>query len=71
MQIKLLHAIFSGVIIALVLGLYVVPIAWQMVNQEPIFGQGSIGMELVGIIVSVAIIVVTLFSFKFVRRIQK
>jgi hypothetical protein len=71
MQIKLVHAISSGVIIALVLGLYLIPTAWQMMNREPIFGQSSISMGLVGIVVSVIIIAVTLLSFKLVRRTEK
>jgi hypothetical protein len=68
MQIKLLHAIFSGVIIALVLGLYFIPATWQMMNREPTFGPISISMELIGINLSLAVIVVTLLSFKLVRR---
>ncbi|MGD8545219.1 MAG: hypothetical protein PVH12_03485 [Candidatus Bathyarchaeota archaeon] len=68
MQIKLLHAIFSGVIIALVLGLYFIPTTWQMMNREPTFGPISISMELIGINLSLAVIVVTLLSFKLVRR---
>ena len=71
MQIKLLHAIFSGIIIALTLGLYLIPTTWQMVNREPVFGQSSIGVELVGIIASVTIIAVTLFSFQLIRRTEK
>ena len=71
MQIKLLHAISSGVIIALVLGLYLIPATWQMMNREPTFGQRFIGMELIGIVASVAIIVVTLLSFKLVRKTEK
>ena len=71
MQIRLLHAILSGIIIAIVLGFALIPTTWQMISQEPIFGPTANGMAIIGIIASVAIMAITLLSFKFVRRTEE
>ena len=68
MQIRVLHAILSGIIIALVLGFSLIPTTWQMISQEPTFGPTTNGMTIVGIVASVAIMAFTLLSFKLVRR---
>jgi polyferredoxin len=71
MQTRLLHAIISGIIIAIVLGFSVIPAAWQIMSREPTFGQTTNGMATIGIIASVAIIAITLLSFKLVRRAEE
>lgn len=71
MQIKLLHAILSGAIVAFVLGLYLIPATWQMMSREPTFGPITTGMETIRIAASVAIIAITLLSFKLVRRTEE
>ncbi|UCF59340.1 MAG: hypothetical protein JSV15_02720 [Candidatus Bathyarchaeota archaeon] len=71
MQIRLLHAIISGIIIAIVLGFSLIPTTWQMISQEPTFGPTINGMAIIGIIASVAIMVITLLSFKLVRRTEE
>ncbi|MCW4027821.1 MAG: hypothetical protein NWE76_10115 [Candidatus Bathyarchaeota archaeon] len=71
MQIRLLHAIISGIIIATVLGLSLIPTTWQMISQEPTFGPTTNGMVIIGIIASVAIMAITLLSFKLVRRTEE
>lgn len=71
METKLLHAILSGVIIALVLGFSLIPTIWQMISQEPTFGPTPNGMAIIGIIASVAIMAITLLSFKLVRRTEE
>ena len=72
MQTRLLHAVLSGIIIAMVLGFSLIPETWQIMNQqneEPIFGPTN--NAIIGIIVSVAVMIVTLFSFKLVRRVEE
>ena len=71
MQTRLLHAILSGIIIAVVLGFSLIPATWQMVSQEPIFGPVISDQAIIGIIASVAIVVMTLLSFIFVRRVEE
>ncbi|MDH5448348.1 MAG: hypothetical protein OEY24_05070 [Candidatus Bathyarchaeota archaeon] len=71
MQIKLLHAILSGALIAFVLGFYLIPETWQMMSREPTFEPITTGMATIGIVASVAIIAITLLSFKLVRRIEE
>lgn len=71
METRLLHAIISGIIIAMVLGFSLIPATWQMISQEPTFGPTTNGMTIIGIIASVAIIAVTLLSFKLVRRTEE
>ncbi len=71
MQTRLLHAILSGIIIAIVLGFSLIPATWQMISQEPTFGPTTNGMAIIGIIASVAIIAITLLSFKLVRRAEE
>ena len=71
MQTRLLHAILSGIIIAIVLGFSLIPATWQMISQEPTFGPMINGKAIVGIIVSVAVMAVTLLSFKLVRRAEE
>ena len=71
MQTRLLHAILSGIIIAMVLGFSLIPATWQMISQEPTFGPVTNDMAIIGIIASVAIIAMTLLSFKLVRRAEE
>ena len=74
MQTRLLHAILSGIIIAIVLGFSLIPATWQMIirqYEEPTFGPTTNGKAIVGIIVSVAVVAVTLLSFKLVRRAEE
>ena len=70
MQTRLLHAIISGIIIALVLGFFLIPATWQMISQqyeEPTFGPVTDSKAIMEIIVSVAVMAITLFSFKLVK----
>ena len=71
MQTRLVHAILSGIIIALVLGFSLIPATWQMISQEPIFGPITHDMAIIGIIASVAIITMILLSFTLVRRVEE
>lgn len=71
MQTRLLHAILSGIIIAVVLGFSLIPATWQMISQEPIFGPVISDQTIIGIIASVAIVVITLLSFIFARRVEE
>jgi len=71
MQTKLLHAILSGIIIAMVLGFSLIPTTWQMISQEPTFGPTTNGMTIIGIIASVTIMAITLLSFKLMRRAEE
>ncbi len=71
MQTRLLHAIVSGIIIAIVLGFSLIPATWQMISQEPTFGQTTNDEAIIGIIASGAIIAITLLSFNLVRRIEE
>lgn len=71
MRIKLLHAIMSAAIVAFVLGFYLIPETWQLMNKEPVFGRINAGMAPLGIVASIFVIAITLLSFKFVRRIEK
>jgi polyferredoxin len=71
MQTRLLHAILSGIIIAMVLGFSLIPATWQMISQEPTFGTVTNDMAIIGIIASVAIMAITLLSFKLVRRAEE
>lgn len=71
MQARLLHAIISAVIIATVLGFYLVPTIWQMATHEPTFGPMTNGIAIIGIVASVAVIAVTLFSFKLLKNSEK
>jgi uncharacterized membrane protein len=71
MQIRLLHALLSGAIVAFVLGFYLIPETWQLMNPEPTFEPTNTGMATIGIIASVAIIAITILSFRLVRIIEK
>ena len=71
MQTRLLHAIISGIIIAMVLGFSLIPTIWQMISQEPTFEPVTNGMAIIGIIASVTIIAMTLLSFKLVTRAEE
>ena len=71
MQIRLLHAIISGIIIAIVFGFSLIPTTWQMISREPTFGPTPNGMAIIGMIASVAIMAITLLSFKLVRRTEE
>ena len=68
MQIRLLHGILAAIILALVLGFAFIPTTWQMISEEPTFGTANNGMAIITIIASVAVITITLLSFKFVGR---
>ncbi|MCW4055117.1 MAG: hypothetical protein NWE84_09430 [Candidatus Bathyarchaeota archaeon] len=74
-QTKLLHAILSGVIIAIVLGLVLIPSSWQAISQGA-SGYGpprelDTSTTIIGIIASIAAIAVTLLSFKLIRRVEE
>lgn len=71
MQIRLLHAVLSGAIVAFVLGFYLIPETWRLMSREPTFEPIATGTATIGIVASVAIIVVTLLSFKLVRRLEE
>ncbi|UCD96998.1 MAG: hypothetical protein JSV35_02810 [Candidatus Bathyarchaeota archaeon] len=68
MQVKLLHAIASGAIVASVLGIYLIPEIWQVVSRDGTFGTPISATTALGIATSVVIIAVMLLSFKFVGR---
>jgi hypothetical protein len=70
MQIKVLHAIVSGAIVASVLGLYLIPEIWQVVSREGTFGPPITATTALGIALSVVIIAIMLLSFKLVGRIE-
>lgn len=70
MRVKLLHAIASGVIVASVLGLYLIPEMWQVVSHEATFGSPITATTTIGIALSVVIIVIILLSFKLLRKIE-
>jgi len=71
MQTRMLHAILSGIIIAIVLGFSLIPATWKMISQESTFEPVTNGMAIIGIIASVAIMAMTLLSFKLVRRAEE
>jgi hypothetical protein len=71
MQGRMLHAILSGVIMAVVLGFFLIPATWRMVSEEPTFGPATNGLAIAGIITSVAIMAITLLSFRPVRRAEE
>ena len=71
MQTRLLHAIVSGIIIAIVFGFSLIPTIWQMMSQEPTFRPTPNGMAIIEIIASVAIMTITLLSFNLVKRIEE
>jgi hypothetical protein len=68
MQVKLLHAIASGVIVASMLGLYLIPEIWKIVSRESTFGPTITATTALGITLSIVIIAIMLLSFKFVGR---
>jgi polyferredoxin len=74
MQTRLLHAFLSGIIIALVLGFFLIPATWQIISrqhEEPTFEPVTNGKTFIEIIVSVAVMAITLFSFKLARKAQE
>jgi len=71
METKLFHAIISAIMIAMVLGFSLIPATWQMISQEPTFGSTINSVTIIGIIASVAIIAITLLSFKLMRRAEE
>ncbi len=71
MQIRLLHAILSGAILAFVLGFILVPEIWNLINRERTFEPITIDVAAIGIAASVVITAITLISFKLVRRIEE
>jgi len=68
MQVKLLHAIVSGAIVASVLGLYLIPEIWQVVSREGTFGPPVTATTALGIALSVVVIAITLLSFRLLGR---
>ncbi len=74
MRIRLLHAVLSGAIIAFVLGFYLIPETWQIISnqyEEPTFGSEAIDGATIGVIVSCTAIIITLLSFRLVRRVEE
>ena len=74
MQTKLLHAILSGTIIALMLGFFLIPATWQMIisqHEEPTFGPATNSTAVMETILSVAVITITLLSFELVGRAEE
>lgn len=75
MQIRLFHAILSGVTIAMVLGFSLIPTTWQMISRENGAREGLSPMtnneSLLGLIISIAVIAIILLSFKLIRRIEE
>ena len=71
MQIRLLHAIMAGIVIAMVLGFSLIPTTWHVISQEPTFGPTINGLTIIGVIASVAVIAIALLSFKLVRRTEE
>jgi len=74
MQTKLLHAILSGTIIGLMLGFFLIPATWQMISrqhEEPTFGPTTNSKAIIETIVSIAVIAITLLSFKPIRRAEE
>jgi len=74
MQIKLLHAILSGTIIALVLGFALIPATWQMISRQdegPTFGSKTSDRTIMEIIVSCIVMAITLLSFRLIGRIEE
>jgi hypothetical protein len=74
MQTRLLHPILCGIIIALVLGFFLIPATWQIVSrqqEEPTFEPTTPSKAIMEIMVSIAVMAITLFSFKLVRRAQE
>jgi len=73
-QTKLLHAILSGIIIAIVMGLVLIPSSWQAFSQEASgFGpprELDVSTTIIGTVASIAVIAITLFSFKLIRRVE-
>ena len=74
-QTKLVHAILSGIIISTVLGLVLIPSSWQAFSQEAIvYGpprELDSSRTIIGIVASIAVIAVTLLSFKLIRRVEE
>ncbi len=74
-QTKLVHAILSGIIIATVLGLVLIPSSWQALSQEAsVYGpprELDSSRTIIGIVASIAVIAVTLLSFKLIRRVEE
>lgn len=75
MQTKLLHAILSGVIIALVLGVSLIPTTWRVINQENGARESFSGIPdsgaIIVIVASIVVIVITLISFKLIGRVEE
>ena len=70
MRVRLLHALASGAIVASVLGLYLIPVLWQVVGREGTFGPPITATTVLGMALSAVIIVIILISFKLLRRIE-
>ena len=70
MRVKLLHAIVSRVIVASVLGLYLIPETWQVVSRDGTFGPPITATTALGITLSIVIIVIMLLSFRLLKKIE-
>ncbi|UCH32165.1 MAG: hypothetical protein JSV05_01890 [Candidatus Bathyarchaeota archaeon] len=71
MRVRLLHGILAGAILASVFGFYLIPEVWQLLSREPTFEPPITGMTILGLTASVAVIAITLLSFKLVRRMEQ
>jgi len=104
MQLKLVHAVSSGIVVALVLGLFLAPSIWEMtgyqqpapmVTLEEKGGRNAVedldvtppppspeppeveaypstsGEATIGTVISIIVVVIVLFSFLLVRRIEE
>jgi hypothetical protein len=70
MRFKLLHAIVSGIVVASVLGLYLIPEMWQVVSRDGTFGPPITSTTALGITLSIVIIVIMLLSFRLLKKIE-
>ena len=70
MRFKLLHAIVSGIVVASVLGLYLIPEMWQVVSHDGTFGPPITATTALGITLSIVIIVIMLLSFRLLKKIE-
>ena len=74
MRINLLHAILSGITLALVLGFALIPTLWQVIipqNGGSTFGPEPNSTAIMKIILSVVVIAVILLSFKLIKKLER
>jgi hypothetical protein len=74
MQTRLLHAILSGTVIALMLGFFLIPATWQIISrqyEESTFGSIANSRAIMETILSCAVMAITLLSFKLVGRVEE